>query len=375
MSIYLDNAATTAVIPQAYVAAQETMTEAFGNPGSVHGKGKQASIILDRARTQVAKALGVEPKCITFTSGGTESINTALCGAAFKNKHLGRHIITTQIEHDATLNTLRRLEQEGFEVSYIAPQKDGGVTLESITDAIRPDTVLMSLMGVCNETGALLPYNDAAKALKTKNPKALVHLDAVQLFCKKEMDLKNIDLCSLSAHKIGALKGSGALYIRQGLSIRPLIVGGGQENGMRSGTEALPQIAAFGAAAQTRAENLKNAENHYKSLKNLLLSTLEEQGVSFELNSPEESSGHVVNISPCLLRSEVLIRMLSDKGIYVSGGSACARGKKSHVLSAMKRSAKNIDSALRISFCPENTEGDVTAFCSALGEIIKSFKA
>ena len=367
--IYLDNAATTVVIPEALAAAQNAMTTCYGNPGSVHAKGRQASALLTASRKAVADAIGCEESCLIFTSGGSESINTALRGAAFKNKHLGKHIITTQIEHDATLNTLRQLEQEGYEVTYVAPQRDGSITLESLTSAMREDTILMSLMGVCNETGAILPVNQAAKALKAINPKALVHMDAVQLFCKREMDLSDIDLCSFSAHKIGALKGSGALYIKKGLKLRPLIYGGNQEGGMRSGTEAMPQIAAFAAAAQKRAGALRDSIAHYDALKKQLLDTLREMGVHFELNSPDDSSSHVVNISLCKLRSEVLIRMLSDKGIFVSGGSACAKGKKSHVLSAMRLSPKNIDAALRISFCPENTSEDVAALCDAIAAL------
>ena len=367
--IYLDNAATTRVIPEAREAALNAMDVCYGNPGSVHSKGREASALLAACRKKVAAAIGAPEGCVTFTSGGSESINTALSGAAFKNKHLGKHIITTQIEHDATLNTLRRLEQDGFEVTYVAPRRDGSVSLDSLCAAMREDTILMSLMGVCNETGALLPVSEAAAALKKINPKALVHMDAVQLFCKREMSLRDIDLCSFSAHKIGALKGSGALYIRSGLKLRPLIYGGNQEGGMRSGTEAMPQIAAFAAAAERRAGALRESIAHYEKLKKLLIDTLGEKGVYFELNTPENSSAHVVNISLCKLRSEVLIRMLSDKGIYVSGGSACAKGKKSHVLSAMRLSPKNIDAALRISFCPENTEQDVLDLCEELAAI------
>ncbi|MBR3865371.1 MAG: cysteine desulfurase [Clostridia bacterium] len=367
--IYLDNAATTAVIPEALSAAENAMQVCYGNAGSVHDKGRQAGALLNECRKTVAAAMGVDSGCVTFTSGGTESINTALRGAAFKNKHLGKHIITSAVEHDATLNTLRSLEQEGFEVTVIAPEKDGSVSLEKIVSAIREDTILMSLMGVCNETGAFLPYAEAAAELKKRNSKALFHLDAVQLFCKAEMDLKNVDFCSVSAHKIGALKGSGALYIKKGLVIRPLIYGGGQESGMRSGTEAIPQIAAFAAAAKKRSEALSESIAHYGKLKKLLLDTIKASGVYFELNTPENSSGHIINISPCKLRSEVLIRILSDKGIYVSGGSACARGKKSHVLSAMKVSPKNIDAALRVSFCPETSDADVLAFCDAFAKL------
>ena len=370
MRIYLDNAATTAVIPEALNAAEYAMTEAFGNASSVHEMGREAGKLLADSRKTLAELLSVEPQTLFFTSGGTESINTAILGAAYKNKHLGKHIVSTAIEHDATLNTIRELKADGFEVTLIPPQKDGSVLLSDIENAIRPDTVFMSLMGVCNETGALLPYDEAAKTLHAKNPRALFHLDAVQLFCKRPLSLENVDLCSFSGHKIGGLKGSGMLYIRKGLTIRPVFQGGGQESNMRSGTEAIPQIAAFSAAAKKRYAKLPETVERFDKLKSLLLNTLNASGIKYALNSPEVASSHIVNISPCVLRSEVLIRMLSDRGIFVSGGSACSRGKKSHVLTAMKKPADNIDAALRVSFCPENTENDVLAFCKALCEVL-----
>ncbi len=372
MSVYLDNAATTRVIPEAVTAAECAMTESFGNASSLHAAGAAARELLEDARHDLAKLLAVPEGSLYFTSGGTESINTALFSSAFKNKHLGKHIVTTAIEHDATLNALRELKAQGFEVTAVPPERDGSVDGQKLLSAIREDTVLMTVMGVCNETGALLPYERAAAALHEKNPKAIFHLDAVQLFCKLPMKLENVDACSFSAHKIGALKGCGALYIRPGLTLRPLLYGGGQEKGMRSGTEAIPQIAAFAAAAKARYARLSENAEHFKRLKDLLLSSLASAGVDFYLNSPEQCSAHIVNFSPKKLRSEVLVRMLSDMGVYVSGGSACSRGKKSHVLTAMKVAPDNVDSALRVSFCPENTEKDVLAFCEALSQIIRS---
>lgn len=370
MEHYLDNAATTAVLPRAREAALSAMDQ-FGNPGSLHAMGQRARTLLEDSRGRVAAALGVKPGCVTFTSGGSESTNTALRGAAHRLRHLGRHIVSTAIEHDATLNTLKALQNQGFEVTLAAPERDGSVTAEAIRAALRPDTVLVSLMAVCNETGAVLPIREAKAAMAQVCPGALLHVDAVQAFCKIDLPMDCIDLMSLSAHKIGGLKGSGALYVREGLHLTPLIYGGNQENGLRSGTEAMPQIAAFAAAAEERTARFAENTAHMAALRDRLLAGARALGC--EINTPADCAPHIVNLSPCVGRSEVYIRVLSDRGIYVSGGSACSRGKKSHVLTAMRVSGKNADAALRVSLCPENTEEDADAFLAALDQAKRMF--
>ena len=370
MEHYLDNAATTAVLPRARGAAIAAMEE-FGNPGSLHAKGTAARKVLDDSRKTLAQALGCKPACLTFTSGGSESTNTALRGAAQKNRGAGKHIVSTQIEHDATLNTLKALQNQGFEVTLVAPEMDGSVSVDAIRAALRPDTALVSLMAVCNETGAILPLREAKQAMREICPKALLHVDAVQAFCKIDLPMDIIDLMSLSAHKLGGLKGSGALYVREGLQLQPLIYGGNQENGLRSGTEAMPQIAAFAAAAGERMANFKENCAKMAALREKLLEKARELGC--QINTPANCAPHIVNLSPCTGRSEVYIRVLSDRGIYVSGGSACGRGKKSHVLTAMRVSGKNADAALRVSLCPETTEADVDAFLLALADAKKMF--
>lgn len=371
MSHYLDNAATTAVLPQAAQAAMEAMTGVFGNPSSLHEIGREARAMLESSRAVIADALGCDPKCVTFTSGGTESINTSIDGAVMKGRHRGRHIVSTAIEHDAVLHTLNELKNSGFEVTLVPPERDGSISLERVVDAIRPDTILLSMQGINNETGAVLPYAAAAAEYKKICPEGLFHLDGVQNFLKRPMPLQNVDLASVSAHKIGGMKGSGALYIRQGLKIRPLVYGGNQESGMRSGTEGMPQIAAFAAAAAYRKEHMAENTEHMAALKAALIERIRELGGT--INTPERSADHVVNFSMCRGRSEVYIRILSDMGVYVSGGSACSRGKNSHVLEAMRLPKKNIDAALRVSFCPESTMEDVEALCEGVRRAARMF--
>ena len=366
MTGYLDCAATAPPLPGAMKAAWEAM-EAFGNPSSLHEPGITARKTVEQARAGIAAALGCAPKQVFFTSGGTESITTAILCTAEKNKHIGKHIVSTQIEHAATLTALKTLQDRGWEITLVPPDRSGSIPAARLIAALRPDTALVSMMAVNNETGAIMPWRETACALKAQNPRALFHLDAVQAFCKLPLfPLSPVDLVSVSAHKIGGIKGSGALYIAPGLHIPPLMAGGGQESGMRGGTEAVPAMAAFGWATVTRHEQLSQNSAHVLELKDALLEGLRSRGIGFTLHSPADASPYIINLSPEKGRSEVYIRALSDRGVYVSGGSACTRGAKSHVLAAMGLLGGEIDSALRISFCPESSLEDVDAFCSGL---------
>ncbi|HBI64326.1 MAG TPA: cysteine desulfurase [Clostridiales bacterium] len=365
---YLDHAATTAVLPEAAALACRVMTEQFGNPSSVHKMGIEASGILETARRRTAALLGCTPAEITFTSCGTEATNTAIAGAC-RRRGRGRHIITTAIEHAATLNTVRRMEQEGFAVTYLEPDSSGHISAEQLRAAVRPDTVLLTCMLANNEVGTLLPVKEFGKILRKKAPEALFHIDAVQGLARIPIRPKqwNADLISVSGHKIGAPKGIGALYIRKGVHIAPLIVGGGQERGMRSGTEALPNIAAFGEACRLRGEQMEENYAAVEALCAYLEEGLAERFPWAVVNGAPDIP-HVRNVSFPGCKSEVLLRVLEMHEVYVSSGSACARGHASHVLAAMKLDPARLDSALRISLAPSNTKADIDALLDALEE-------
>ena len=371
---YLDHAATTAVLPEAAQIACKVMTEQFGNPSSVHKMGIEASGILEAARKQVAAILNAEPSEITFTSCGTEATNMAITGAC-RRRGKGKHIITTAIEHSATLNTVKRLEQEGFEVTYLQPDADGHISVSDLREAVRPDTILLTCMLANNEVGTILPVKEFGKILKKKAPNALFHIDAVQGLARIPIKPKlwNADFISVSGHKIGAPKGIGALYIKKGVRIAPLMLGGGQERGMRPGTEALPNIAAFGEACRIRLaqmdENYAIVETLCKQLKDGIA-----QRFPWAVYNGVSDMPHVVNLSFPGCKSEVMLRVLEMHDVYVSSGSACAKGKASHVLAAMKVDHTCIDSALRISFAPSNTAEDVAVLLDALEEGTKRLK-
>lgn len=370
---YLDNAATTQVLEQAAQVAWDCMRRDFGNPSSQHGPGLRAAARLDRARKQVAAALECPPDRVIFTSCGTESTNTAIQNALRRGKRFGRHIVSTQIEHKATLETLKALEQQGWQVTLVPPEKDGTVDPAKIEQALGEDTTLLTLAAVNSETGAILPWRQAAEVARRKAPHCLTHVDGVQAFCKLPLPLEQVDFLSVSGHKIGGCKGAAALYCREPRLLQPLLYGGGQEGGLRSGTEGMPQICAFGEACALRAPCRQQAVAHMEGLKQLLLRRLKELPCPVRVNSPVEGAPHILNFSPQAGRSEVLVRALSDQGVYVSGGSACAKGRRSHVLERMKVPSWAIDSALRVSFCPENTEQDVEALIQALDQALRLF--
>ncbi|MDO4286106.1 MAG: cysteine desulfurase family protein [Eubacteriales bacterium] len=371
---YLDHAATTAVLPEAAQIACRVMTEQFGNPSSVHKMGIAASGIVEKARKQVAAILNAEPSEITFTSCGTEATATAIYGAC-RRKGRGKHIITTMIEHSATLNTVKQLEQEGFEVTYLEPDADGHISTADLRAAVRPDTALLTCMLVNNEIGTVLPVKEFGKILKKKAPNALFHIDAVQGLARLPIKPKlwNADFISVSGHKIGAPKGIGALYIRKGVRIAPLMLGGGQERGMRPGTEATPNIAAFGEACRICMEQMDDNAAKVEALCTQLKEGIA-QRFPWAVYNGKHDIPHVINVSFPGCKSEVLLRVLEMHAVYVSSGSACAKGKASHVLAAMRLEHTRIDSALRISFAPSNTSDDVEALLDALEEGTKRLK-
>lgn len=365
---YLDHSATTFVLPEAAEAACRVMTQQFGNPSSVHKMGIEASGILEDARRSVASLMGADPSEITFTSCGTEAINTAVFGAAHRRGR-GKHIVTTAIEHSATLNACRRLEQEGYEVTYLEPDEGGHISVADLRAALRPDTVLLTCMLVNNEVGTILPVKEFGKLLRKKCPNALFHIDAVQGLARIPIKprLWNADLLSVSGHKIGAPKGIGALYIRKGVHIAPLLYGGGQERGLRPGTEPLPNIAAFGTACRLRASCIEQNAARVSELADYLETQLA-QRFPWAVQNGSPDLPYVRNYSFPGCKSEVLLRVLEMHEVYVSSGSACNKGRASHVLAAMKLPHERIDSALRISFSPSNTEADIDALLDAVAE-------
>ena len=366
-TVYLDNAATTRVCPEAAQAAMAAMTEQYFNPSSRYPQAAQAAKALAAHRADVARALGCKASEITFTSCGTESDNWAVRGAVELNRRKGRHIITTAIEHHAVLNPIAEREKQGFEVTYLKPTPDGSIDLDELEQAIRPDTVLVSMMLVNNELGTVLPVKEAVQILRRSNAPALFHCDAVQAFMKLPFTAKElgVDLLSLSGHKIHAPKGIGALYIRSGVKLPPMILGGGQENGLRSGTEPTAQIAAFAAACRVGQARLAEDIAHMQALKTYALERL---AADVPQVSPVVAgeAPHVLALTMAGYKSEVLVRVLGDQGICVSAGSACHRGKPSHVYAALPLSKAQRDGAFRVSFSGDSTREDVDALISAL---------
>lgn len=372
---YLDNAATSKTLPQAAETAVRMMTEQFGNPSSLHKLGTEASKCLKQAREDIAQTMGCSADEIIFTSGGTEAINTAIIGAANKMSPKYNHIISTQIEHKAVLNTLKKLMNKGFKVTFVAPGTDGTITAESILKEVREDTGLVCVMSVNNETGAIMPVADIKKGLTEMKSKAILFSDTVQAMFKLNCQItrQNMDMASVSGHKIGAPKGIGVLYIKKGIKINPLLTGGGQEGDMRSGTESMPLIAALAEAAKYRFANLDESFEHVQELNKYLRQQIFAELPQAKIISPDNSVPHILCFSLPGTRSEVNVRILSDKDVYVSGGSACSKGKPSYVLSAMNLPSEISAGAMRVSFCPENTKQDVDALVEGLKEVWKTF--
>ncbi len=361
---YLDNSSTTKVNIDAAKKAMWIMTECFGNPSSLHSLGFSAEKELRKARETIINSLSVNEGELIFTSGGTESNNTAILGAALQNIRNGNRIVSSEIEHPSVKESLKKLSEMGFEVVFLKPDKSGNISKKDVFNAVNEKTILVSLMSVNNETGAILPLEEVAGAIKRKAPRALFHTDNVQGFLKNKLNIKKlgIDLVSISAHKVHGMKGTGALYIAKNKRIKPLLLGGGQEKNIRSGTENLPGIVAF-----SEAVSLYKRENEVKALNEFLREELKKIPY-IKINSPDNASPYILNFSLMKVRGETMLHYLSEREIYVSVGSACSGSKPSAVLSAMELSPKEIESSVRVSFSPNNNREDVDALIFHLKE-------
>ena len=366
MEHYLDNSATTRVCPEAAQAALNAMTECYGNPSSTHTKGREAKKLLDQSRAQVAALLGCQSKELVFTSCGSESDNWALLQGAEAMKRKGNHILSSAVEHDAIRKSLDELEARGYTVTRLKPDHTGAIPVEAVREALLPDTILVSLMLVNNETGAVTDISAVSRLLKEAGSPALLHTDAVQAFGKIPFTAKSLgaDLISVSGHKLHAPKGIGALYIRSGVRLKPFLVGGSQEEGRRAGTEALPQIAAFGTACALAKEHLAENAARMAALKQ---NTVEQLAAAIpELRVVETAAPHILNLSLPGFRSEVLMNFLEAREVYVSKSSACKKGARSHVLEAIGLDAKTIDGAIRVGLSRYTTQEDIDALCTGL---------
>ncbi len=367
--VYLDNSSTTRVCETAAAKVMELMTENYGNPSSLHALGFRAEQAMTQARRSVAAALGAKEEEVFFTSGGTESNNLAIFGAAYARKRMGMHIVTTQIEHPSVANAVRQLEKEGWEVTWLQPDREGHIAPEAVLEAVRPDTTLVSMMAVNNEVGSLQPLDAVRGAIKRAGAPALFHCDCVQGFGKLEVKpaALGIDLMTVSSHKIHGPKGAGALYIRRGVRMKPRVFGGGQEKDLRPGTEAMPALVGFGAACAALPE-VKAGLAHATELRGYLLEQIGGlRGIT--LNSPPDALPYIVNLSIPGLRSEPVLNLLSEMGVYVSSGSACAKGHKSPVLTALGLPDTRIDSALRISFSRFTTPQEIDALVAGIKRV------
>ena len=366
--IYLDNSATTRVCEKSAEKVLELMTQCYGNPSSLHKKGLEAQREVAHARQAVAVSLSAQPREIIFTSGGTEANNLAVLGGAAAGRRRGKRIVTTAIEHPSVLEPMRQLEKEGFEVVFLTPDTDGRVPEEAVLKAVTGDTILISVMAVNNELGSIQPIEVLKKAVKRAGAPALVHVDGVQAYGKLPLrpEKLGIDLLTVSGHKIHGPKGVGALYVSKNARILPRTFGGGQERELRPGTEAAPLIAGLGAAV----EELPDWRQAYSRMEKLRDYTLQKlsglEGV--EVNSPVEGLPYLLNFSALGIRSETMLHFLAQRGIYVSSGSACAKGKQSHVLKAAGLPDSRISSAIRVSFSRESTERDADALAEGVRE-------
>lgn len=375
MEVYLDNSATTRCFDDVAALMTQVMCRDYGNPSSLHLKGVQAETYIRYAKETIAKALKVNEKEIYFTSGGTESDNIALIGSALANHRAGRRLITTEVEHPGIMQAMKHLEEQGFHVTYLPVDENGIISLEDLRRAMTKDTILVSIMHTNNEIGALQPIEEAGALIKKVNPGALFHVDAVQGFGKFRIYPKkmNIDMLSASGHKIHGPKGVGFLYIQENVKIKPIIFGGGQQNGIRSGTENVPGIAGLGKAVETIYTDLEAEVNMLYSLKQLFVDGITKlENVTVNGLTGRDSAPHVVSVSVRGIRSEVLLHALEDRGIYVSAGSACSARKPqpSATLKAIGLEKELMESTLRFSFSVFTTAEEIDYTLQAMYDII-----
>ena len=365
--IYLDNAATTPVPKAVADAVYDVLLHHCGNPSSQYPAGQEMKKAVEGWRAVIAGALHCPPEHLHFTSCGTESDNWAIQAALWQGRHTGKHIITTAVEHSAILEPCKLLAQQGYDVTYLKPGRDGNITVEQVANALREDTVLVSMMLVNNETGCVFPVAETARLLREKKSSALLHCDAVQGFLKVSCDPAGwgVDMMSLSGHKLGAPKGIGALYIGPRLrEPRPMLPGGGQERGLRSGTEATAQIAGFAKAVELRLEDYDAKLAHMTALRDYCREKLLAMGGVVPVGAG--TAPHILSVSLVGYPSANIVTELGAEGICISAGSACHQGKASHVVSALGLDKKTAAGVIRISFSPDNTTGDVDALCDAL---------
>ena len=370
MEIYLDNSATTKVCREAADAMMKMLTENYGNPSSLHSKGVEASKALENARQNLADALSCSKDEIFFTTSGTTANNTAIFGAVNANRRKGNRIITTSLEHPSVNECMKRLEEQGFEVIRLRPDMHGAFSPMELMNAINNKTILVSIMAVNNEIGTINPINQIKTALKRASSDALIHVDAVQAFGKTPLNpgKAGIDLLTVSSHKIHGPKGAGALYIRKGVKIQPHVLGGGQEKGIFSGTEAIPAIVGFGAAVKA-LPNITQELADIKSVRDHFVREVTKIG-GVHINSPENALPYIINLSVLGVPSQTIVNSLSEQGIYVSAGSACKKGHRSEVLTAIGLDSKRIDSAIRISLSRYTTKHDMDEVVKALDKIV-----
>lgn len=375
MAIYLDNAATTKPCGAAVEAAVEAMREIYGNPSSLHRVGLDAQIAMDKARKLIASSIGTDSSEIYFTSGATESNNLALRGASSAYGRKRRRIVISSVEHASVEETAADLGNKGFEIVRVSPRDDGRFYAEDFASACNDDTCLLSMMLVNNETGYILPVGETFSAVKRRFPHIITHCDCVQGYMKLPIRTSalNADLISLSAHKIHGVKGVGAIFIKRGVRVLPIVTGGKQEKGIRSGTESVPLIAAFGAAAEEFYGSIPERYKRAEELKAHLLDRLALIG-DISVNSPDDGSPYIINISAGGKRSEIMLHFLESREIYVSSGSACSKGQQSGVLGQFGISGKRADSAVRISITSRTTEEELDVFAAALAEGMKKIR-